>query len=618
MTPALEDRFSELPAEIIHDILRRLDSPEEAARTSVLSRTWHRQIWRSYPVVEYRDSSEQFSYSTFASFASSSSARIRTYFAPNGIPLSAFRILLRNSLKERRRQLDELLKSSFSMAAICGSPIEISIEILDDYYSINSPLKLLRNFSRTRNLKLRGCLIYADNVPNLESVTLLDTPIYTCADRLEINLFNMNEIRLSNAPLLETLALRFDHHKLIRIMLSSSSAAPNLKAVTISCHPKVTQDDIDALTFNLPSLESLSFDNSKFAGGKCWLRVSPNSKLNKFSLTDCFSKFNPPKKIKIDAPNLATLAYNQRGLKPRIHNIKGSSITKNTRRFDVMRWHLVMDRNSFECCSGYTCWRHRLKDAKIKKNKCETMEISEAIYPSLSAKENLSSNTFVLTWDDERSSILEASFMCCFQKILASHYSLFFTGLMLLSEHLFDLKLSSSSSAPNLKAVTISNHQELKQRDIDSLTSDLPSLQSLSFESSKFEGRKCWLRVPSNSSKLTEFSLTDCSSRAELLQEIKIDAPNLAIFAYTETYLYRLTRHVDIVSSASNFRFAVAVSTADFQRTPNLFFQRVKESLAPLLRSLQLSNVVLKLQGSSLQVASNCFVVFCFLFAVSL
>ncbi|CAN1746417.1 Putative F-box/FBD/LRR-repeat protein At3g49030 [Linum perenne] len=47
-----DDRISELPDEIIHDILERLRSPKIAAPSTSLSRRWV-HIWRSYPVLEF-------------------------------------------------------------------------------------------------------------------------------------------------------------------------------------------------------------------------------------------------------------------------------------------------------------------------------------------------------------------------------------------------------------------------------------------------------------------------------------------------------------------------------------------------------------------------------------
>ncbi|CAN1754167.1 F-box/FBD/LRR-repeat protein At5g53840 [Linum perenne] len=47
-----DDRISELPDEILHEILKRLQSPMEAAKSSLLSRRYI-HIWRSYPILEF-------------------------------------------------------------------------------------------------------------------------------------------------------------------------------------------------------------------------------------------------------------------------------------------------------------------------------------------------------------------------------------------------------------------------------------------------------------------------------------------------------------------------------------------------------------------------------------
>ncbi|CAI0416529.1 unnamed protein product [Linum tenue] len=48
------DRISNLPDEVIHEILALLNSPQEAAKSSILSSTWFR-LWRSYPILEFHD-----------------------------------------------------------------------------------------------------------------------------------------------------------------------------------------------------------------------------------------------------------------------------------------------------------------------------------------------------------------------------------------------------------------------------------------------------------------------------------------------------------------------------------------------------------------------------------
>ncbi|CAL1414600.1 unnamed protein product [Linum trigynum] len=48
------DRISELPDDVIHKILTRVEPSKKAAKTSVLSQRWA-NLWRSYPVLEFHD-----------------------------------------------------------------------------------------------------------------------------------------------------------------------------------------------------------------------------------------------------------------------------------------------------------------------------------------------------------------------------------------------------------------------------------------------------------------------------------------------------------------------------------------------------------------------------------
>ncbi|CAN1173412.1 hypothetical protein LINPERHAP2_LOCUS30663 [Linum perenne] len=52
-----KDRISDLPEGIVHCILRRLQTPEQAGRTIILSRRWQ-SIWQSYPFVEFHPKDE--------------------------------------------------------------------------------------------------------------------------------------------------------------------------------------------------------------------------------------------------------------------------------------------------------------------------------------------------------------------------------------------------------------------------------------------------------------------------------------------------------------------------------------------------------------------------------
>ncbi|CAN1228510.1 hypothetical protein LINPERPRIM_LOCUS2972 [Linum perenne] len=54
-----EDPFSSLPDEIIHQILARLQSPEQVAQFNTLSRNWAR-ILSSYPILEYKENEEDY------------------------------------------------------------------------------------------------------------------------------------------------------------------------------------------------------------------------------------------------------------------------------------------------------------------------------------------------------------------------------------------------------------------------------------------------------------------------------------------------------------------------------------------------------------------------------
>ncbi|CAN0928266.1 F-box/FBD/LRR-repeat protein At1g16930 [Linum grandiflorum] len=51
-TAAPGDRLSNLPDEVIHDILARLKSSKQPARLAILSKRWNR-LWRSYPAIDF-------------------------------------------------------------------------------------------------------------------------------------------------------------------------------------------------------------------------------------------------------------------------------------------------------------------------------------------------------------------------------------------------------------------------------------------------------------------------------------------------------------------------------------------------------------------------------------
>ncbi|CAN1266417.1 F-box/LRR-repeat protein 25 [Linum perenne] len=70
------DRISELPDEIVHEILDRLKNPRLRAKLSLLSRRWM-QIWLSYPILEFHGD-KSFNYSAkLKSFVAAAAARKR-------------------------------------------------------------------------------------------------------------------------------------------------------------------------------------------------------------------------------------------------------------------------------------------------------------------------------------------------------------------------------------------------------------------------------------------------------------------------------------------------------------------------------------------------------------
>ncbi|CAN1266424.1 F-box/LRR-repeat protein 25 [Linum perenne] len=70
------DRISELPDEIIHEILDRLKYPRLRAQSSLLSRRW-KQIWLSYPILEFHCHESLYYSAKLKSFVAAAVARKR-------------------------------------------------------------------------------------------------------------------------------------------------------------------------------------------------------------------------------------------------------------------------------------------------------------------------------------------------------------------------------------------------------------------------------------------------------------------------------------------------------------------------------------------------------------
>ncbi|CAN1297491.1 hypothetical protein LINPERPRIM_LOCUS23487 [Linum perenne] len=400
-----QDVISKLPVEIIHDILIRLNSPEEAGRTSVLSTTWHRLFWRSYPVVEYRGSDKLLDpnrywckskfQTKFQSFVASTTKRLRSYLLRDGMPLSELKIsvAIGKSLHKSitiSELLDELLESVSLLNSVFGSPLKISIESTDSSQYI-VPESIFLNCRRTQVMKLGSCSLekfpdcssFLAEAKNLESLRLVSV---VEMQRLGSNLHNLKflEVRelcrnyeakdldssLQVAPLLETLDLTNRNLKIL-----SPSAAPNLKVLDICgfLQSKFTQEELDELTSNLPSLESLSFALVDFASRECWLGTStPAYKLREFSLYNCswFRPLSPLKELKIDAPNLSRMCYNPGAAAPPISKVDLVNVASDFQfQLDVDGISVLDFGGDYSVYEWFDCWRVFLATCQTQFNK---------------------------------------------------------------------------------------------------------------------------------------------------------------------------------------------------------------------------------------------------------
>ncbi|CAI0410838.1 unnamed protein product [Linum tenue] len=346
------DRISALPIKIIHNILDRLNSPVQVARTSALSRSWL-QFWRSYPVLEFRH--EDFADrrcdlgQKFRSFAASWSRRLLIH-DNYGVPLDVFRISSPPNRDFAGEELTALLAAAAALAVSHTlSPIEIVVET-GGFHGF--PEGMLSNCSRTEVLKLRGCRFgddgfrnrsvsldslrvlhlqnvrveesvvrsFIDNAPRLESLRLESL---VELERLEIsvdgNLPNLKtlkieqphsliELQLAAAPLLESLDIK--HTGQCKLKVVSSSSAPSLRVLEFSDSKGFTESDLDDLISKLPSLESLHFV-IKESCSNSRIRIS-SDKLQHFRIDD-FRPMEALKELEIDAPNLVNLYYSRRG-----------------------------------------------------------------------------------------------------------------------------------------------------------------------------------------------------------------------------------------------------------------------------------------------------------------
>ncbi|CAI0459352.1 unnamed protein product [Linum tenue] len=256
-----EDRISQLPEEIIHQILHLLYNPREAARTSILSRTW-RHLWQTYPFVEFWYLSERRRNpdsvpptDEFQSFANATFMRLRRRRRnlPDSVvpPLDAFHIAFETSSDSDNEKLlvDELLSTASLLPTnddgCCSrSPLRIYFHCHPTTYPrffYRLPDGVFLSCSRTKFLSLAGCDLthyHSNRYNNIRLDSLEELRLAYCRITQQI----LQVCLLPNTPKLKTLQLQFSYDD---VLDSLDVSHPNLKTL------RVLQDSADGRKMQL-------------------------------------------------------------------------------------------------------------------------------------------------------------------------------------------------------------------------------------------------------------------------------------------------------------------------------------------------------------------------------
>ncbi|CAN1180418.1 hypothetical protein LINPERHAP2_LOCUS34765 [Linum perenne] len=468
------DRISELPEEIIHGILARLDSHESAARTSILSKRWLR-LWSTFPFVEFKRyyEREEILQRKFQSFAAATSKRLLAAVPP--LPLESFNIeLILDPDQEQLRQCLHQLLSSVPGGR--SSPIKVVVRIT--LYRINSsvlaPIEggMLLNFSRTKFLDLTGFdlsgLQNFENchLDNLQELSLGDVRV--CRQSFPIF--------LANAPHLKELRMarisEIDHT--LDISASNFPSSPLLlDSFTINLQP---EDNLRQGLYQLLSLLSVGVDD----GG----RSSP---------IKVVVKNNEDISASLEGGMLLTCG------RTKFLDLKGFDLSRLHRYEtclddlqELSLEHIRVSKQSFPSCLANAPRLEKLKLQYILG--IDSLDISASNFPSLVS----------LEFEGNSAQQLQLSSDTILQ-------TLYFQSRCNL------LKLVS---APSVKTVNFSPVGELSRSELEKLISKFPSLESLSING-PYSSNSSKLRVSSHT--LRELSFTQSISKMEL----EIDTPNL-------------------------------------------------------------------------------------------
>ncbi|CAN1751610.1 Putative F-box/LRR-repeat protein At3g18150, partial [Linum perenne] len=275
------DRISELPEEIIHQILRR--SPGNSARTTVLSKRW-RSIWSCYPVVQFRHSDPprptvQGRLENFKKFVESSMERFSRH---SQMRMETLDILLTGKFADYSPLVKQLLK--FAMERKVE---EISVIFRNPGLFLFS---IQANFS-AKILRLAGKELEEDDyqsyfLPFLASLRSLDLKniraslfkslIARCPllETLELGHINyLGKLQISGFPYLKTLKITTYYEIEIEApglqnlhiccdysLRKMELRAPQLKHLEIRCLGFAV-DILNAVISELPSLRTLTLND---------------------------------------------------------------------------------------------------------------------------------------------------------------------------------------------------------------------------------------------------------------------------------------------------------------------------------------------------------------------
>ncbi|CAN0915012.1 F-box protein At1g60400 [Linum grandiflorum] len=313
--------ISALPDEIIYEILGRLRSPEQTAQAAVLSRRWA-DIWRSYPTLEFYLSNEPLD--LVGNRLEKRAAALLKKFSQQSCRMEAVRIAITSDnfwqLKDYIKAFGAFVNGVLDLAAKnSNSPSEIEI-----HFPIIIQASLLLPPSRLTDLKLQRCGIangkfmlgsgnpFASFCSPLKQLCLkrvkfsdawFANSLVGASSLLEnlslVVVARLERIELTNHTKLKTLEVvccsslikiigahsleifRLTDYNITKRAYLHVSSTPNVKVLVLKDVLNLTDEKLNKLISEFPSLETLVLD-------KLW---------------------PPPTMIKIDAPKLTKFVY---------------------------------------------------------------------------------------------------------------------------------------------------------------------------------------------------------------------------------------------------------------------------------------------------------------------